>query len=140
MTSDSLVKSVSITNMVNQRAAVVDRLRQALDLIAEAERLAAAANVGFPRLVLDNHYALRGRTVAVSGQFVNRADVEANISRTVDASGWQHLLSESGLRTFMDARAREKWNEQIATGEIPALTLENVRATFGMLYCAFRRS
>ena len=32
-----LVKSVSIENMVNQRAAVVARLYQALDLIAEAE-------------------------------------------------------------------------------------------------------
>ena len=42
-----LVKSVSIENMVNQRAAVVARLNQALDLIAEAEALAAAANVGF---------------------------------------------------------------------------------------------
>lgn len=136
MTTDALVKSVSVTNMVNQRAAVVDRLRQALDLIAEAERLAGAAHVGFPRLVIDNHYSLRGRTVTVSGQYASRADVEASILHTVDATGWQFLLSESGLRTFMDAGARAKWDKQIADGEIPALTLENIEATFGMLYGA----
>lgn len=35
-----LVKSVSIENMVNQRNAVVQRLREALDLLGEAEALA----------------------------------------------------------------------------------------------------
>jgi len=123
---------------VNQRAAVIARVAQALDLLAEAERLAAAAHVGFPRLVIDNHYTLRGlHKAAISGDYAAaRAEVEAVIQRTVDAAGWQYLMAESGLRTFMDARAREKWGEQISSGDIPALTVENVRATFGMLYDA----
>lgn len=106
MTTEALVKSVSITNMVNQRAAVVDRLRQAFDLIAEAEKVAAAANVGFPRLVIDNHYSIRGRSISVSGQFASRADVDASVLQTIDGPAWQYLLRESGLRTFMDAKAR----------------------------------
>lgn len=134
MTTEALVKSVSITNMVNQRAAVVDRLRQAFDLIAEAEKVAAAANVGFPRLVIDNHYSIRGRSISVSGQFASRADVDASVLQTIDGPAWQYLLRESGLRTFMDAKAREKWDKQITDGEVPPLTLPNVEATFGMLY------
>lgn len=131
-----LVKSVSIENMVNQRAAVVERLNQALELIAEAERLATAAHVGFPRLVIDNSYSLRGRTVTISGQYASRDEVRASVLRTVDAPAWQYLLNESGLRTFMDANARSKWDKQISDGEIPELTAANVRATFGMLYDA----
>lgn len=133
-TVNSLVKSISLTNMVNQRAAVVDRLRQALDLITEAEQLAAVAKVGFPRLVVDNGYSLRGRSISLSGMNANRPDVEATIYQTIDAPAWQYLLNESGLRTFMDASAREKWNKQIAGGEVPALTLANIEATFKMLY------
>ncbi|UJB67603.1 DUF4942 domain-containing protein (plasmid) [Acidovorax sp. YS12] len=130
-----LVKSVSIENMVNQRAAVVARLNQALDLIAEAEALAAAANVGFPRLVIDNHYALRGRTLTLCGQYASRDDdVRAAMLRTVDGPAWQYLMKESGLRTFMDAEARSKWDNQIHEGDVPELTAENVRATFGALY------
>jgi hypothetical protein len=136
MSASSLVKSVSITNLVNQRAAVVERMRQALDLIAEAEQLAKAAHVGFPRFVIDNNYSLRGRSVTVSGDFANRADVEAGMLRIVDSSAWQYLLHESGLRTFMDASAREKWDKQISTGEIPPLTLDNIEATFEQLYSA----
>lgn len=125
-----LVKSVSIENMVNQRAAVVARLNQALDLIAEAEALAAAANVGFPRLVIDNHYATRGRTLTLSGQYASRDD-DARVAmlRTVDGPAWQYLMKESGLRTFMDAEARSKWDNQIHEGDVPELTAENVRAT-----------
>jgi hypothetical protein len=136
MSASSLVKSVSITNLVNQRAAVVERMRQALDLIAEAEQLAKAAHVGFPRFVIDNSYSLRGRTISVSGDFANRADVETGILKTVDAPAWQYLLHESGLRTFMDASAREKWDKQISTGEIPPLTIDNIEATFEGLYKA----
>lgn len=59
-TSTDLVKSVSITNLANQRVAVVDRIRAALDLLGEAEQIARTAHLGFPRLVLDDAYACRG--------------------------------------------------------------------------------
>ncbi|MGJ0490082.1 DUF4942 domain-containing protein [Methylobacter sp.] len=136
MSASSLVKSVSITNLVNKRTVVVERMRQALDLISEAEQLAKAAHVGFPRLVIDNSYSLRGRTISISGDFSNRADVEVGILKTVDTPAWQYLLHESGLRTFMDASAREKWDKQISTGEIPPLTLDNIEATFEGLHKA----
>ena len=52
----------------------------------------------------------------------------------VDAALWDHLLEESGLRTFLDHKAREEWAEQIDKHRTPPLTPENVRATFQSLH------
>jgi Domain of unknown function (DUF4942) len=134
-TTAELVKSISIANFANQRVAVVERIRTALDLLAEAERLARAARLGFPRLVIDNSYSRRG-TPVITGEYASRADAEAAIVRTIDTQGWNYLLAESGLRTFMDARAREQWNRQIADGDVPELTAANIEATFAQLYGA----
>jgi Domain of unknown function (DUF4942) len=132
-TPTDLVKSISITNLANQRAAVVERVRQALDLLAEAERLARAAHLGFPRLVLDDSYGCRGRPT-ITGEYAKRDEAEAAIVSVIDTRGWSYLLSESGLRTFMDARAREQWNKQLAEGDVPELTAANIEATFAQLY------
>ncbi|CAJ0816895.1 hypothetical protein LMG19087_02912 [Ralstonia wenshanensis] len=130
-----LVPSVSITNLANQRTAVIERIRTALALLAEAEQLARAAHLGFPRLVLDNSYAHRG-SITVTGEYAKRAEAEQAILHTIDAKGWNHLLNESGLRTFMDARARAQWHQQIADGNVPEFTASNIEATFAELYGA----
>ncbi|MCO5399742.1 DUF4942 domain-containing protein [Ralstonia soli] len=135
MKSSDLVKSLSITNLANRRAAVAERIRTALDLLTEAEQLAKTAHLGFPRLVLDDSHALRGAQ-ALTGEYASRADAQKAILHTVDAQGWDYLLSESGLRTFMDARAREQWHQQIREGEVPELTAANIEATFTELHGA----
>lgn len=134
-TTTDLVKSVSIANLANQRAAVVERVRQVLDLLDEAGQIARTAHLGFPRLVIDDAYACRGRPT-VTGEHANRAESEKAFLSTIDARGWNYLLSESGLRTFMDARAREEWASQIANGDVPELTITNIEATFEQLYGA----
>lgn len=135
MDTTDLVKSISIANLANQRVAVVERVRAALDLLDEAERLARAAHLGFPRLVLDDAYACRGRPT-ISGEYAKRDEAEVAIVRVIDVRGWSYLLSESGLRTFMDARAREQWDRQLADGAVPELTAANIEATFTQLYGA----
>ncbi|KAE8758410.1 DUF4942 domain-containing protein [Paraburkholderia madseniana] len=132
-TTTDLVKSVSITNLANQRVAVVERVRAALDLLTEAEQLARAAHLGFPRLVVDDNYGCRGRST-ITGEYAKRDEAEAAIVSVIDTRGWSYLLSESGLRTFMDARAREQWNKQLAEGDVPELTAANIEATFAQLY------
>ncbi|MFP6557795.1 DUF4942 domain-containing protein [Paraburkholderia sp. B3] len=133
METTDLVKSISITNLANQRAAVVERVRAALDLLAEAEQLARAAHLGFPRLVLDDAYACRGRP-GVTGDYAKRDEAKAAIVSVIDSRGWNYLLSESGLRTFMDAQARGQWDRQLADGDVPELTAANIEATFAQLY------
>lgn len=135
MTPTDLVPSLSITNLVNQRSAVVERVRAALDLLGEAEQLAKAAHLGFPRLVLDDSYACRGRP-AVTGDYAKRDEAHDAIVRVIDVHGWRYLLSESGLRTFMDAQAREQWDRQLAEGEVPELLAATIEATFAQLYGA----
>ncbi|WP_289472880.1 DUF4942 domain-containing protein, partial [Klebsiella pneumoniae] len=56
--------------------------------------------------------------------------------RIIDTRGWDYLLSESALRTFMDAKAREQWNRQISEGDVPEFTVANIEATFAQLYGA----
>ncbi len=53
---------------------------------------------------------------------------------SIDAALWDHLLEESGLRSFMDQKAREDWRKQIEERATPPLTPDNVRATFAHLY------
>jgi hypothetical protein len=132
-TTTDLVKSVSIANLANQRVAVVERVHHALDLLNEAERLAKAAHLGFPRLVLDDAYACRGRP-SVTGDYAKRDEAESAMTRVIDVAGWTYLMSESGLRTFMDARSREQWDRQLADGDVPELTASNIEATFAQLY------
>ncbi|WP_414442413.1 DUF4942 domain-containing protein [Burkholderia sp. 22PA0106] len=135
MDSTDLVKSISIANLANQRVAVVERVRAALDLLDEAQELAKSANLGFPRLVLDESYGCRGRPT-ITGEYAKRHEAEAAVVRIIDIRGWDYLLKESGLRTFMDAQARDQWSRQIAEGEVPELTAANIEATFTQLYGA----
>jgi hypothetical protein len=128
----AIVKSVSVENMVNQRAAVVERIDRALTLLTEARELAIAAGLGFPRLKIDeNKY---GCYSMVDPE--HRKTVDESMRKIVDIGGWQHLMSESGLRTFMDAKAREAWDKQVHEGNVPELTLENVVATFQSLHAS----
>ncbi|CAG9216275.1 hypothetical protein BGLA2_260007 [Burkholderia gladioli] len=135
METTELVPSVSIVNLANQRVAVVERVRAALDLLGQAQELAKAAHLGFPRLGLDESYGCRGRPT-VTGEYAKRDDAEAAIVRLIDVRGWTYLLSESGLRSFMDAEARKQWDNQIAEGDVPELTAANIEATFAQLYGA----
>lgn len=131
-----LVKSISIDNLLNRRDGVVSKVKEALALLAEAEAEAKAANVGFPRLVVDTAYALRSG-VALTGECKKAGvDALATITKVIDQAGWLYLMNESGLRTFMDSEARSLWDERIYSFDVPDLNKGNVVATFQNLYDA----
>lgn len=135
MSATEVVKSISIANLANQREAVMERVAQALDLLRDAEQIANAAHLGFPRLVIDDAYAVRGRPT-VSGEHAKRDEARDSIRRVIDVKGWSYLLAESGLRTFMDKKARAQWDEQLSSGEVPELTAGNIEATFTQIHSA----
>lgn len=121
------VPSVSITNMVNVRAAVIDRYERALSLLDEASDLATAAHLGTPTIEFyDVNDGYRERR--------NGDDMRRLILRAVDRAAWAYLMNESGLRTLMDTKARAQWNDNLHKGDIPPLTPENVEATFTSLH------
>jgi Domain of unknown function (DUF4942) len=148
VSTTELVPSVSIANMVNQRAAVMGRLDQAFTLIREASEIAAAANLGMPRLSIGTSYS-RGsceRTIADarvgtkrdgstwSQEASDRPEVDKMARLGIDSAAWQYLMHESGLRSLMDQKARETWDKAIMDGDIPELTDANIRSTFKMLH------
>lgn len=53
---------------------------------------------------------------------------------SVDAALWEHLLALSGLRTFLDAKARADWDKAIEENKTAEMTAANVEATFRALH------
>jgi len=128
MHATDLVPSVSISNLLAQRNAIAERLRQIATLLIEVGELSEAAfgsDDAVPSLQCQRvHAYLPG-------------DVEALVKR-VDATAWDFLMNKSGLRTFMDAKAREQWTKDIYERRVPALTQENIEETFKELFAARR--
>lgn len=148
MSTTELVPSVSIDNLVNQRAAVMERMRQAIALMQEAADIAAVAHLGMPRVNMGTGFSRSSSEVslATSQLGTDRAGsrwehkespqdaIERMLRLGVDSAAWQYLMHESGMRTLMDAKARSDWDKAISEGDIPELTAANIRSTFGMLH------
>lgn len=148
MTTTEIVPSVSIANMVNQRAAMMQRLQQACALIQEAADIAAAAHLGMPRILVSREYSRSSSEMSIAAARIKtdssgrpwtlerspQADLDKTLRLGIDAAAWQYLMHESGLRSLMDAKARETWDKSISDGEIPEFTEGNVRSTFKMLH------
>ena len=123
-----LVKSISIENMLNQRRAVAERLKEAKRLYDEAHEIAKKMGLesGIPTCSYGDRYR---RDLGIE-----RADYLSLVLAQVDAQAWDYLMKESGLRTFMDSAARESWDSAIRGSRTPELNAENVRHTFEDLY------
>jgi len=125
---EDLVPSVSLENLLAQRDAIVERLRRAAELLTEVEELSVAAfgdDSAAPALECRRSHAYFPHSL------------EETIKR-VDAAAWDYLMHRSGLRTFMDATAREKWQKDIYERKVPPLTAETIEATFRELFSARR--
>jgi len=130
-----VVPSVSIENLVNQRDAVLERLAQIIDMINETAAIAARANVGFPTFCTSPSHYSRSVEQRINGAYMDRsAEVLEHMRKEVDGAGWQYLMGESGMRSLMDAKAREQWDKQIEGKDMPPLTVDNIRGTFRMLH------
>ena len=62
-----VVQSVSITHLLQQRDAVLERLAQAFRILQEAHDIAISAHLGFPNIVASKDY--RGNGQDVVGKF-----------------------------------------------------------------------
>lgn len=68
------------------------------------------------------------------GAYLDDANWAGESIKAMDAALWDHMLTESGLWTFFDSKAREEWRKQIDERATPPLTPDNIRATFEQLY------
>lgn len=133
--STALVKSISVDNLINQREAVRARLEAARAALLDVDQIVRAVDgdaqrsrlyLGAATLVCSRGDSHAFRLLADDGV--------ADGMRTFDAQAWCHLMHASGLRTLMDAKAREQWDRSLDRGEHPELTAANVDATFSALY------
>lgn len=124
-----LVKSISIENIINQRAQVGDLVRQAHELLQQASVLAEAAHMDTIAGALSPRY---------HGDNINFGEAEGatNLLRKLDGPLWEYLMEESGLLTFMDTKARAEWQKSLHEHTYPEFTYETVKETFGSLYLA----
>ncbi|HEJ7994562.1 TPA: DUF4942 domain-containing protein, partial [Serratia liquefaciens] len=52
------------------------------------------------------------------------------ITRNIDCSVWRDLMLKSGMLALMDAQARDEWYKNLDEGELPAISEDNILATF----------
>lgn len=124
-----LVPSVSIAALVNARAGIVERFDKAAELLSEAAAMAtnagiATAGIGVGQTTYAHH---------CNEDIASERGRELYLQR-LDRSAWEHLMTASGIRSFMDASEREKWEKQLRDGPVPELTAAAVEATFRDLY------
>lgn len=127
------IKSLSIAHLIQQRDALMDRLRQAIALLHEAKDICDAAGISDGRRHRGIEWILQGPDRYRSTDLLNE-DAIASIRKRADACAWNHLMHESGMRTLMDAKARAEWDERIEKYDVPELSAENVASTFGMMF------
>lgn len=140
----AVVPGISIENLLNQRDAIMERVKAAITTLLEAKDIYAAAGLGgsFERVLTgpDTRY---GTTDLLAGDELER------IRNRLDSAAWSMLMDQSGLMTFMDSAARAKLREQIdktsathhrrygeETPSMPPLTMSNIEATFKSLYAS----
>jgi len=127
-----VVQSVSITHLLQQRGAVLERLERAFNLLQEAHEMAISAHLGFPNIVASKDY--RGHGQDVVGKLTTEGEALRACRAAIDATAWRYLMQESGMRSLMSASKRSEFDEQVSKSLMPELTREAVYATFGALH------
>jgi hypothetical protein len=120
LNAGNLVPSVQIDALLAQREQILIHVRQALDLLVTADRLAVDAGFGSHWQGLAEQIE-RTRYSRFGAADHDNTDCAANpapevdelYAKDLDAGGWDYLLRASGLRAFMDSTAREQWGKTI---------------------------
>jgi hypothetical protein len=125
-----ILADVDLQHLIAQRTEAIDKIRQALDLLSEAENIAKQTHLGFPRLKTE-------RMLDITGPHAERARAEAALIQAVDTEAWKFLLDASRLSRFMDTAEHEKWTD-IIYSDTPALTMTAITETFARLHAKRR--
>ena len=57
-----------------------------------------------------------------------------DLARFIDAPYWDTFLKQTGVLACMHTEARAKWNSQIWSCDVPALTMDNIKEVMGSLH------
>lgn len=134
-----LVPSVHVDTLLAQRTEILEKTAEGLALLLQADQLAGSAGFGSQwRELSDLFERTRYARYSSSGESPDdpRPEIMDGFQKSLDVGGWNYLLDASGLRTFMDAQAREEWRDTLAKKTSPAFTSGNIEATFQLLYAS----
>jgi len=126
---NAVVPSVSVDALLACRDAVLAKTLEGIAAIEAAADIARRGGLFPAEIRVATGPDWRHDSIPIPGDGVPEA-----VRRTLDRVGWQRLMDESGLRSFLNAKARKTWDEQLQKGEFPALSLENVQSTFAQLH------
>jgi hypothetical protein len=113
--TESAIPSCDIDQLVAERDAVVERAEHVERLGAELEQLGA-------------------RRPACGGWNGRGSWSAAEEVKEWESRAWQRLLTDSGLRDFMDATARAQWEEQYRSRQFPPFTREAIAQAFDQIH------
>lgn len=119
--TQEIIKSTNVEYIINQRNAAIKLIEDSSDKLRAAKEITDNAGLG------DCAGWVKSRN---GGGCLNVDDFLNTATKEIDSAAWQHLMSESGMRTFMDTEAKRDWDEKICERDVPELTLKNVISTF----------
>lgn len=136
---NALVKSVSISDMLNKRQGIVERLEKIRAMYDEINALGREYFSQGGLLGCADYFINGLNKGRVYSLYENKNEVKIGLEHAiqrVDKAGWKHLLIESGMRTLMNHNMRNEWDNLLYSDEknVPALDNGTIEATFSKLH------
>ena len=127
-TANELIVSLDVNALLINRDKAVAKLKQAYELVVQAKEICTDGLV--------TSISQFGSAISVRGHsnMLDSTDWVASATKGIDAAAWQNLMTKSGLRSFMDNKAKSEWDSAIYDKKTPPLTLDNIRSTFENLH------
>lgn len=123
--SGEMVPSVEIERIIALRNEGIRQYLEGIQLLRDARKMMQGA--GSCQYLYDFERAVEG-ALRVSESATHNAG--AAIARVIDGKIWDSLMSQTGMYTLMSAKQRDEWDKQLSGKDMPAVTLDNVLATF----------
>ncbi|MCE6959563.1 DUF4942 domain-containing protein [Cereibacter sphaeroides] len=123
--------------IVAQRDAAIAKATEAAGLLVQAyglmrEAMASAGLACDGRTSIFAHHGSGGEAAILFNDRFDAGHAVEHFRRGVDANVWANLMQVTGLRDLMDREEAERFDRSLAD-EVPAVTLENLNATFERL-------
>lgn len=126
-TINDLINRVSIYGLLAKRKAAIALISEATALLRQAENITRNNGMGD----FDTWLGLQHSR----GCLLRQENAMEAVIREIDRSGWNYLMNESDLKTFVDTERRDKWCQSIRhSDEFPVLDMSNIEATFSELH------
>ena len=130
----AVIPSANIDSLLARREAFRAKVELASKILAEAKELYVASPLGHTDA---GDMYRRGFEYLPHDSSASNCAINAEaFGKGWDAFSWDYLLRASGMRTFLSAAAKKRWDKSIHDRDTPELTRENIAATFEKLHAS----